>query len=116
MGFTPTADETSIKVDGKGSVTITDTTVELIPNPDNYEDVYPESADDAQESEDHQSESEPDSDAAKALAEQKKRKKAAKEKSKKLGKKQKLLQEKLTAKRRLKEERAQFWPRKYVYF
>lgn len=112
LGFTPTADETSIKVDGKGSATITDTTVELIPNPDNYEDVYPESGDDAQESEDDQGESEPDSDAAKALAEQKKRKKAAKEKSKKLGKKQKLLQEKLTAKRRLKEERAQFWPRK----
>ena len=38
--------------------------------------------------------------------------KASREKLKKREKKQKLLREKLTAKRRLKEERAQFWPRK----
>lgn len=73
MGLTPTADENSIKVDGKGSATITDMTVELIPNPDNYEDVYPESEDDAEESEDDQSESEAESDATKALAKEKKR-------------------------------------------
>lgn len=73
MGLTPTADENSIKVDGKGSATITDMTVELIPNPDSYEEVYPESEDDAEESEDAQSESEPESDATKALAQEKKR-------------------------------------------
>ena len=47
--------------------------VELIPNPDNYEDIYPESEDDAEESEDLQSESDSESDATKALAEEKKR-------------------------------------------
>ena len=199
MGFTPTADENSIKVDGKGSATITDMMVELIPNPENFDDVYPESEDDAEESEDDQSESEPELPATKALAEEKTRNddsimeaneekkaaasrlamlesygrsfekdrpsdlescivayreerkkafevykesehriknlekervrilkrqardtkanvkektKASKEKLKKLEKKQKSLREKFTAKRRLKEERAQFWPRK----
>ena len=199
MGFTPTTDENSIKVDGKGSATITDMMVELIPNPENFEDVYPESEDDAEESEDDQSESESELPAAKALAEEKTRNddsimeaneekkaaasrlamlesygrsfekdrpddlescivayreerkkafevykesehrikdlekerariskcqakdakanakekaKASKEKMKKLEKKQKSLREKSTAKRRLKEERAQFWPRK----
>lgn len=199
LGLTPTADETSIKVDGKGSATITDMMVELIPNPDIYENVYPESEDDVEESEDDQSESEPESDATKALADEKRRNdgsvmeaneekkaaasrlamlesygrsfekdrpndlkgcisayreerkkafevhkesedkiktlekerfnilkrqvkdskvtvkekgKASKEKSKKLEKKQKLLQEKSNAKRSLKEERVQFWPRR----
>ncbi|KAK4695666.1 hypothetical protein P7C71_g2133, partial [Lecanoromycetidae sp. Uapishka_2] len=44
-GLTPTADETSIKVDGKGSATITDMMVDLIPNRDEYEDVYPPESD-----------------------------------------------------------------------
>ena len=173
--------------------------VELVPNPENFDDVYPESEDDAEESEDDQSESELESPATKALAEEKNRNddsimeaneekkaatsrlallegygrsfekdrpsdlescilayreerrkafevykesehrikdlerervnilkrqakdakanvkekaKASKEKLKKLEKKQKSLREKSTAKRRLKEERAQFWPRK----
>ncbi len=75
MGLTPTADENSIKVDGKGSATITDMMVELIPNPDKYEHVYPESEDDAvaEESDDDQSESDPEPDATKALAEEKTR-------------------------------------------
>ena len=199
LGLTPTADENSIKVDGKGSATITDMMVELISNPDSYDNAYPESEDDAEESEDDQSGSELESDATKALTEEKKRnddcimeaneekkaaasrlamlesygrsfekdrpsqlqvcisayreerkkafeahkesedkikilekerakihkrhvkhsriatkekEKASKEKSKKIEKKQNLLQEKLTAKRRLKEERVQFWPKK----
>ncbi len=199
LGLTPTADENSIKIDGKGSATITDMMVELISNPDSYDNVYPESEDDAEESEDDQSGSEPESDATKALAAEKKRnddcimeaneekkaaasrlamlesygrsfekdrpsqlqvcisayreerkkafeahkesedkikilekerakiqkrqakhskistkekEKASKEKLKRIEKKQKLLQEKSTAKRRLKEERVQFWPKK----
>ena len=47
-----------------------------------------------------------------AKAHIKEKEKAFKEKLKKLEKKQKLLQEKTTARRRLKEERVQFWPRK----
>ena len=197
IGLTPTADESSITVDGKGPATITDMMVELIPNPDSYQDLYPESDDEGEISDD-QSESEPESDAIKVLAEKKKqnddsiveaneekkaaasclailesygrsvernrpsdlkscikayseerkkafeahtwseekikalekervrilknqvkeskvamaeKKKAAKEKSKRLEKKQKMRQEKLNARRRLKEERVQFWPR-----
>lgn len=197
--MTPTADESSIKVDGKGSATITDMMVELIPNPDSYQDVYPESDEEDEDSDDNQSESEPESDATKALAEEKKqnddsimeaneekeaaasclsmlekfglsfernrpsdlkdcmtgyreerkkafeihkwseeeikalekerakilknqvkeskvamkeKKKAAKENLKRLEKTQKVRQEKLNARRRLKEERVQFWPRK----
>ena len=173
--------------------------VELIPNPENFDDVYPESEDDVEESEDDQSESEPETPATKALAEEKTRNddsimeaneekkaaasrlamlesygrsfekdrpndlescivayreerkkafevyresehrvknldkervkilkrqardtkanvkekaKASKEKLKKFEEKQKSLREKSSAKRRLKEERAQFWPRK----
>ena len=198
MGFTPTADEHSIKVDGKGSATITDMMVELVPNPENFDNIYPQSDDDAEVSEDDQSASEPESDATKALAKERKcnddsimeaneekkaaasrlamleiygrsfendrpsnleeclsayreerkkafkvykesedrindlekerikilkrqtkdtkvnmkeKAKASKERLKKLEKKQQLIQEKSTAKRRLKEERAQFWPR-----
>ena len=172
--------------------------VELVANPEKFEDVYPDS-DDTEESEDDQSESDSESDATKALANEKKRNddfimeaneekkaaasrlamlesygrsfekdrpndlkscisayreerkkafqahkdsedkiktlekervkinkqqakdtkanmkekaKASKERSKKLEKKHKLLQEKVAAKRRLKEERVQFWPRK----
>ena len=173
--------------------------VELITNPDIYEDVYPESEDEAGESEDDESESDSDTEDTKALAAEKKRnddsmieaneereaaagrlamlenygrsfekdrpsdlescisayreerkkaflidkggqdkivilekervkilerqakdfkvnrkrkEKASKEKWKTLEKKQKLIEEKSTAKRRLKEERVQFWPRK----
>lgn len=172
--------------------------VELVANPENFEDVYPES-DDTEESEDDQSESDSESDATKFLADEKKRNddlimeaneekkaaasrlamlesygrsfekdrpndlkscifayreerkkafeahkesednikflekervkinkrqakdtkanmkgkaKASKERSKNLERKHKLLQETVAAKRRLKEERVQFWPRK----
>lgn len=42
-GITPTADESSIKVEGRGAATITDMMVDLVPNKQAYEDVYPES-------------------------------------------------------------------------
>ncbi len=43
MGVTPTADEHTIKVEGTGSAIITDITVELLPNRDIFEEIYPES-------------------------------------------------------------------------
>ena len=55
-GVTPTADDTSIKVDGKGSATITDMTVDLEPNREVYEDIYPS------DSEDEESDEEEDTD------------------------------------------------------
>ncbi|KAL9098902.1 MAG: hypothetical protein Q9163_005521 [Psora crenata] len=59
-GLTPSADESSIKVDGKGSATITDMMVELVDNRDRYEDVYPSDSEE-EEGEDESSE-ESDSD------------------------------------------------------
>ena len=49
-GLTPTTDESSIKVDGRGSATITDTSVELVKNRDTYEDVYPSESESESES------------------------------------------------------------------
>jgi len=43
-GFTPTTDENSIQVDGRGAASIMDMTVDLVPNRDIFEDVYPEHA------------------------------------------------------------------------
>lgn len=40
-GLSPLADEHSIKVEGTGSATITDVTVDLLPNREVYEDIYP---------------------------------------------------------------------------
>lgn len=45
--MTPTADEHSIKVEGTGSAIITDITVELLPNRDIFEEIYPESDSDS---------------------------------------------------------------------
>ena len=68
-GVTPTADESSIKVDGKGPATITDMMVELIPNKDNYDDVYSSDSDDedAGDSIDEQAESDTESHMIKPL-------------------------------------------------
>jgi hypothetical protein len=41
IGLTPTIDEHSVKVEGTGSATITDLSVQLIPNKENYDDIYP---------------------------------------------------------------------------
>ncbi|KAI9865678.1 MAG: hypothetical protein M1813_002136 [Trichoglossum hirsutum] len=57
-GLTPTADEHSIKVDGKGIATITDMTVDLVPNREIFEDVYPSDS----EVSDSESDSEGDED------------------------------------------------------
>jgi hypothetical protein len=41
VGLTPSADENSVQVDGKGSATITDMTLELVPNTENFSETYP---------------------------------------------------------------------------
>ncbi|KAK1522482.1 uncharacterized protein CCOS01_10194 [Colletotrichum costaricense] len=45
FGLTPTIDESTIKVDGAGSAIITDIAIELIPNRESFQDVYPDSDD-----------------------------------------------------------------------
>ncbi|KAH6631499.1 hypothetical protein F5144DRAFT_511106 [Chaetomium tenue] len=57
VGVTPTADEHSIKVEGTGSATITDISVELLPNRDIFQEIYPDS-----DSEQDEDESEEDDD------------------------------------------------------
>lgn len=59
--MTPTCDEHSIKVDGTGAATITDLTVELVPNPEVYADIYP----DENESDNETFEEESDAEAEK---------------------------------------------------
>ncbi|KAL9609694.1 MAG: hypothetical protein Q9167_005544 [Letrouitia subvulpina] len=62
-GITPTADESSIKVDGTGSASITDMTVDLVENQERYEDVYLSESEDSTSESDRESESEADPEA-----------------------------------------------------
>ncbi|KAI1770512.1 hypothetical protein F4818DRAFT_455625 [Hypoxylon cercidicola] len=43
VGLTPSIDEHSVKIEGVGAATISDTTVELLPNREIFQDVYPDS-------------------------------------------------------------------------
>lgn len=60
VGVTPTADEHSIKVEGTGSAIITDITVELLPNRDIFEEIYPDSDDEDDKKSDDESDDEPE--------------------------------------------------------
>lgn len=46
-GLTPTVDEHSIQIEGRGAATIVDMTVDLVPNRDIFEEAYPEDSDDS---------------------------------------------------------------------
>lgn len=46
LGLSPTIDENSVQIDGKGAATVVDVTVELVPNPEVFDEVYPEYEDD----------------------------------------------------------------------
>ena len=46
IGLSPSIDEHSVQIDGRGPATITDLTVELVPNPNDFYDTYPEDDDD----------------------------------------------------------------------
>jgi hypothetical protein len=60
-GLAPTVDEHSIKVEGTGSATITEVTVDLQPNREVWEDIYPsEDEDDDDSDEEEHSEPEPE--------------------------------------------------------
>ncbi|KAL8784229.1 MAG: hypothetical protein Q9195_009128 [Heterodermia aff. obscurata] len=66
-GLTPTADENSIKVDGTGSATITDMTVELVPNSESFDEVYRSDSDDEDVDNSDEDEPDPENDRFKAL-------------------------------------------------
>ncbi|KAE9371437.1 hypothetical protein N431DRAFT_426097 [Stipitochalara longipes BDJ] len=55
-GLAPTVDEHSIKVEGTGAATITEVTVDLLPNRDVWEDIYPSDSEDEDSDEGEQSE------------------------------------------------------------
>ncbi|KAE8441993.1 hypothetical protein EG329_004119 [Mollisiaceae sp. DMI_Dod_QoI] len=57
-GLAPTVDEHSIKVEGTGSATITDVTVDLLPNREVYEDIYPSDIEDESDEEEDESDEE----------------------------------------------------------
>lgn len=64
-GLAPTVDEHSIKVEGTGSATITEVTVDLLPNRDVWEDIYP--SDSEGEDSDEEEKSEDETEGMKAL-------------------------------------------------
>jgi Domain of unknown function (DUF4139)/N-terminal domain of unknown function (DUF4140) len=70
-GFTPTVDEHSIKVDGTGSATITDLSVQLVPNKEIFEEIYPSDDEDEDEDDedDEDDESDKEEDAIKSITE-----------------------------------------------
>ncbi|KAL1898249.1 hypothetical protein Sste5346_003655 [Sporothrix stenoceras] len=61
VGFSPTVDENSIKVEGTGSAIISDIAIELLPNREIFQDIYPDSDDDDKsETEDEEDDSSDD--------------------------------------------------------
>ncbi|KAG9232863.1 hypothetical protein BJ875DRAFT_426897 [Amylocarpus encephaloides] len=62
-GLAPTVDEHSIKVEGTGSATITDVSVDLLPNRELFEDIYPSDDDDDDEETDDEHDSEAEQEA-----------------------------------------------------
>ncbi|KAM7191085.1 hypothetical protein V8F33_009093 [Rhypophila sp. PSN 637] len=62
VGLTPTADEESIKVEGTGSAIITDIAVELLPNREIFQDIYPDSDDESEDDKDDDDDDEDDDD------------------------------------------------------
>lgn len=58
VGFTPTMDENSIKVEGTGSAVISDISVELLPNREFFHEIYPDSDDDNDDDDDEEEEEE----------------------------------------------------------
>jgi N-terminal domain of unknown function (DUF4140) len=66
-GLAPTVDEHSIKVEGTGAATITDVAVDLLPNREVYEDIYPSDSED-EDDDDDEDESEVEHDGMKTVA------------------------------------------------
>src|SRR4051794_33492932 len=64
-GLAPTVDEHSIKVEGTGAATISEVTVDLLPNRDVFEDIYP--SDSEEEDDDDESESEDEAASIKTI-------------------------------------------------
>ena len=66
-GLAPTVDEHSIKVEGTGAATITEVTVDLLPNREVYEDIYPSDSEEDDDDDDDEDESEAEEAAMKTI-------------------------------------------------
>ncbi|ORY13689.1 hypothetical protein BCR34DRAFT_480486 [Clohesyomyces aquaticus] len=53
-GLSPTVDEHSIQIEGQGAATIADMTVQLVPNRDIFEELYPEDSEEEDDSSDEE--------------------------------------------------------------
>ncbi|KAF2808506.1 uncharacterized protein BDZ99DRAFT_464375 [Mytilinidion resinicola] len=70
-GLTPTVDEHSIQIEGRGAATIVDMTVDLVPNRDIFEEAYPEDSDDSSsESSDEYEDSDDEAEAVQKIAQE----------------------------------------------
>jgi hypothetical protein len=63
-GLTPSVDEHSIQIEGRGAATIVDMTVDLVPNHDIFEEAYPEDSDESSSESDDSYEDSDDEDEA----------------------------------------------------
>jgi hypothetical protein len=71
IGLSPTVDEQSIQIEGQGTATIIDMTVQLVPSRDIFEEAYPEdSSTSDDESEDEYQDSDNEEDAIRKLADE----------------------------------------------
>ncbi|KAF2496142.1 hypothetical protein BU16DRAFT_367766 [Lophium mytilinum] len=70
-GLTPTVDEHSIQIEGRGAATIVDMTVDLVPNRDIFEEAYPEDSDDSSsESSDEYEDSDDEAETVQKIAQE----------------------------------------------
>ena len=60
-GLAPTIDSDSIKIEGTGAATISEVKVDLLPNRDIYEDIYPSDSEDEIDEDESESEDEAES-------------------------------------------------------
>jgi hypothetical protein len=70
FGLTADADPNSVQIDGKGAATITDMTLELVPNKEQFSDVYPSDSESSDDEVDDYEDSDDDIECVKALAKQ----------------------------------------------
>ena len=64
-GLSPTIDEHSVKVEGTSAATISEVTIDLLPNRDDYHDVYPSANEGTSDTSSEGSESESDNEPVK---------------------------------------------------
>jgi hypothetical protein len=70
FGLTADADQNSVQIDGKGTATITDMTLELVPNKEQFSDVYPSDSESSDDEDDEYEDSDDEIESVKTLSKQ----------------------------------------------